>query len=169
MVDVNHVLERTLTLVNVEEHGCEIELIQAPNLPQTRTDPELLRQVALNLSRNAIEAMGEAGGRLTIITSITRRRPPRPSDGSKRGDHVTYVRIRFEDEGPGIPDEVLERLFIPFYTTKPSGTGLGLAICDRIVRSMGGWIEVTSHPGEGSAFTLFIPVLEVSRTTSTTA
>ena len=168
-VDVNHVLERTLTLVNVEEHACEIELIQAPNLPQTRTDPELLRQVALNLSRNAIEAMGDAGGRLTIITSITRRRPPRPSDGGKRGDHITYVRIRFEDEGPGIPDEVLERLFIPFYTTKPSGTGLGLAICDRIIRSMGGWIEVTSHPGEGSAFTLFIPVIEVNRlgTTST--
>jgi len=167
LVDVNHVLERTLTLVNVEEHGCEIELIQAPNLPQTRTDPELLRQVALNLSRNAIEAMGDKGGNLTIITSITRRRPPRPSDGGKRGDHVTYVRIRFEDEGPGIPNEVIERLFIPFYTTKPSGTGLGLAICDRIIRSMGGWIEVSSHEGEGAAFTLFIPVVEGARNNTT--
>jgi two-component system, NtrC family, sensor histidine kinase HydH len=167
LVDVNHVLERTLTLVNVEEHGCQIELIQAPNLPSTRTDPELLRQVALNLSRNAIEAMGEQGGRLTITTSITRRRPPRPSDGGKRGDHVTYIRVRFEDEGPGIPDEVLERLFIPFYTTKPSGTGLGLAICDRIIRSMGGWIDVASYDGDGAAFTLYLPVFEQSRSSVT--
>ena len=169
LVDVNHVLERTLTLVNVEEHGCQTELIQAPNLPHTRTDPELLRQVALNLSRNAIEAMGENGGRLTITTSITRRRPPRPSDGGKRGDHVTYIRVRFEDEGPGIPDEVLQRLFIPFYTTKPSGTGLGLAICDRIIRSMGGWIEVVSYDSDGAAFTLYLPVVEQSRSTVTSA
>lgn len=169
LVDVNHVLERTLTLVNVEEHGCQIELIQAPSLPSTRTDPELLRQVALNLSRNAIEAMGEDGGRLTITTSITRRRPPRPSDGGKRGDHVTYIRVRFEDEGPGIPDEVLQRLFIPFYTTKPSGTGLGLAICDRIIRSMGGWIEVASYEGDGAAFTLYLPVFEQTRSPVTSA
>jgi two-component system sensor histidine kinase HydH len=169
LVDVNHVLERTLTLVNVEEHGCHIELIQAPNLPSTRTDPELLRQVALNLSRNAIEAMGVSGGRLMITTSITRRRPPRPSDGGKRGDHVTYVRVRFEDEGPGIPDEVLQRLFIPFYTTKPSGTGLGLAICDRIIRSMGGWIEVASYDGDGAAFTLYLPVFETARSAVTSA
>jgi len=169
LVDVNHVLERTLTLVNVEEHGCHIELIQAPNLPSTRTDPELLRQVALNLSRNAIEAMGEDGGRLTITTSITRRRPPRPSDGGRRGDHVTYIRVRFEDEGPGIPDEVLQRLFIPFYTTKPSGTGLGLAICDRIIRSMGGLIEVASYDGDGAAFTLYLPVFEQTRSPVTSA
>ncbi len=59
------------------------------------------------------------------------------------------MRIRFEDDGPGMPPEVLERLFIPFYTTKPSGTGLGLAICQRIVKSLDGTIEVSSRFGRG--------------------
>jgi len=160
-IDVNEVLERTLTLMSMDEHPCEIEFVGAPNLPALRTDPELLRQVALNLARNAVEAMGEQGGTLTITTTLTWRRPPVPS-GSRASERVAFVRIRFVDEGPGIPPEVMERLFIPFFTTKSGGTGLGLAICQRIVRSLGGSIDVSSRVGNGTTFNIYLPVGEAS-------
>lgn len=163
-VDVNQVLERTLTLLNAADHAATIELAGAPNLPVIRSEPELLRQVVLNLARNSIEAMGDDGGRLTISTSLTRRRRAGAGSGV-----VTFIRIRFEDEGPGIPAEVMERLFIPFYTSKPGGTGLGLAICQRIVQSLGGTIEVSSRLGEGSTFTVYLPVAQETRGTTTTA
>jgi two-component system sensor histidine kinase HydH len=166
LVDVNHVLERTLTLIQSEPHSSRVELQTAPNLQPIRSDPELIRQVALNLSRNAIEAMApQGGGLLTISTSLTWR------SATERGQHSrasgstepgSYVRIRFEDEGPGIPPEVMERLFIPFYTTKQTGTGLGLAICQRIVESLGGTIEVQSRVGHGASFSVFLPVAETS-------
>ncbi len=158
--DVNQVLERTLTLLKAVDHPSTIELIGAPNLPAIRSEPELLRQVVLNLARNAIEAMGEAGGRLTISTSLTRRRA-RGGAGA-----VTFIRVRFEDEGPGMPPEVMERLFIPFYTSKAGGTGLGLAICQRIVQSLGGSIEVSTRVGEGSTFTVYLPVAAETRATA---
>lgn len=167
LVDVNHVLERTLTLINSEPHATRVELVTAPNLPSIRSDPELIRQVTLNLSRNAIEAMA-GGGKLTISTAIAWR-----GAGGERGTRASgsiepgsYVRIRFEDEGPGIPPEVMERLFIPFYTTKQTGTGLGLAICQRIVESLGGTIEVSSRLGRGATFTVFLPTTEASPRTT---
>lgn len=167
MVDVNHVLERTLTLINSEPHATRVELVTAPGLPSIRSDPELIRQVTLNLSRNAIEAMAGAG-KLTISTAIAWR-----GAGGERGTRASgtiepgsYVRIRFEDEGPGIPPEVMERLFIPFYTTKQTGTGLGLAICQRIVESLGGTIEVSSRLGRGATFTVFLPTTEASPRTT---
>ncbi len=164
MVDVNHVLDRTMTLIASEPHASKVELVAAPNLPQVRSDPELIRQVTLNLSRNAIEAMAPTGGgKLTISTSLAWRgsteRGGRASGAIEPG---SYVRIRFEDEGPGIPPEVMERLFIPFYTTKQTGTGLGLAICQRIVESLGGTIEVSSRVGRGATFTVFLPTTEVN-------
>ncbi|MCB9729480.1 MAG: hypothetical protein H6746_13495 [Deltaproteobacteria bacterium] len=162
-VDVNQVLERTLTLLRAADLPAEIELIGAPNLPQVRSEPELLRQVTLNLARNAIEAMGAQGGRLVISTALTRRRQPASPRGRYRGERVSFIRIRFEDEGPGMPPEVLERLFIPFYTTKPGGTGLGLAICQRIVRSLDGSIEVSSREGEGTTFSIYLPAADAAR------
>jgi len=169
LVDVNHVLERTMTLIASEVHSSKVELIAAPNLPSIRSDPELIRQVTLNLSRNAIEAMSpQGGGRLTIATSLawrgaTERGGTRASGTAEPG---SYVRIRFEDEGPGIPPEVMERLFIPFYTTKQTGTGLGLAICQRIVDSLGGTIEISSRVGRGATFTVFLPTADVSARTT---
>lgn len=162
-VDVNQVLERTLTLLNAAENPSVIDLIGAPNLPQVRSEPELLRQVTLNLARNAIEAMGDGGGRLVISTALTRRRQADTTRGRYRGERVSFIRIRFEDDGPGMPPEVLERLFIPFYTTKPGGTGLGLAICQRIVKSLDGTIEVSSRVGEGTTFSIYLPAADVSR------
>jgi len=168
MIDVNHVLERTLTLVRADDHGSAVVLATAPGLPMIRSDPELLRQVILNLSRNAIEAMApHGGGTLTIRTALTWRTPAATARAGGDGDQVGFIRIRVEDDGPGMPPEVIERLFIPFYTTKSKGTGLGLAICQRIIKSLGGTIEVTSRPGAGTTFTLHLPVSDASARTTT--
>lgn len=164
MVDVNHVLERTLTLIQAEPHSSRVELVAAPNLQPIRSDPELIRQVVLNLSRNAIEAMApQGGGLLTISTAIAWRSGGERGSGTRASGTTepgSYIRIRFEDEGPGIPPEVMERLFIPFYTTKQTGTGLGLAICQRIVESLGGTIEIQSRVGRGATFSVFLPIAD---------
>jgi len=170
MVDVNQVLERTLTLVQADAPSSQVELVTAPNLPAIRSDPELIRQVTLNLTRNAVEAMApQGGGKLTIATALTWRSAGERREGKSAGlaEPGSYIRIRFEDSGPGIPPEVMERLFIPFYTTKAQGTGLGLAICQRIVESLGGSIEVSSRLGRGATFSVFLPVVEApSRVTT---
>lgn len=165
-IDLNGVLERSVTLVNAEEHPCEVSLETATELPNIHSDAEMLRQVILNLARNAIEAMGEEGGKLRISTSQIQRRS---ANTMGQQEPMELVRIRFEDEGPGIPPEVLERIFIPFYTTKTGGTGLGLAICQRIIRSLGGSIEVSSRVGEGSTFTILLPVGVEPRTRPATS
>jgi signal transduction histidine kinase len=73
-----------------------------------------------------------------------------------------YVEIVVQDHGPGIPQDVLKHLFVPFFTTKPRGTGLGLAISQRMVQAMGGHIEVTSQEGEGATFAVVLPAFEAS-------
>jgi signal transduction histidine kinase len=94
--------------------------------------------------------MGEAGGQLTVATRLRR--------GALRGQPAEFVEVSFRDTGPGIKEEDLPHLFIPFYTTKDKGTGLGLSICQRIVENHGGAIEVRSAPGEGARITVVLPV-----------
>jgi two-component system, NtrC family, sensor kinase len=105
-----------------------------------------LQQVFTNLLLNAVDAMGEGGGRLTIGLA---------ADGE-------LVRVRVEDTGPGIPPERIDRIFKPFFSTKLSsgGTGLGLAISYDIVRRHGGTIAVESEPGAGACFTVELPRLD---------
>jgi signal transduction histidine kinase len=111
-------------------------------------DEEQLRQVVINLVNNAEEAMGGAGE----VTVTTRRRPSPTGTG--------YVEIGVHDRGQGVPTELMDQLFVPFFTTKPRGTGLGLAISQRMVQAMGGRIEVTSHPGVGACFSILLPAYE---------
>jgi PAS domain S-box-containing protein len=110
------------------------------DVPSALADESGLQQVLLNLCLNALQAMGE-GGTLRVRTVW------RP-DGS--------IEVAVEDTGPGIPEEVRQRLFTPFFTTKPAeeGTGLGLFLCRQILERMGGWIDVQSRPGEGATFAL---------------
>ena len=114
-------------------------------------DPELIRQVFLNLSMNAIQAM-PGGGTLRIISE--------PDAVKKNGDLFTSV--QFADTGEGIPPEQINYVFEPFFTTKrvSEGTGLGLAICQRIVEKHGGWIYVTNDPNGGASFTIYLPSSE---------
>jgi PAS domain S-box-containing protein len=115
----------------------------APGVPEVRADPEQLKQVFVNLISNAVQAMS-GGGVLTIETGF--------EDG--------FVFVRFTDTGPGIPADVLGKIFDPFVSTRDDGTGLGLTIVHRIVDDHDGHIEVTSEPGAGTAFTVWLPALQ---------
>jgi signal transduction histidine kinase len=124
------------------KNGVHTELA-AGAVPPLPGDREQLKQAFLNLVLNALQAMPE-GGTLTIGTETT--------DGQ--------LRIRFTDTGQGIPQENLERIFNPFFTTRQEGTGLGLAITHRIVQGHGGRIEVQSRLGAGTTFTVVLPYKE---------
>jgi signal transduction histidine kinase len=141
-VDINEALQELLVLTRQQavKSGVRVEL--APGeLPPVPGDREQLKQAFLNLILNALQAM-PAGGDLTIGTA----------------HHNGEVRVRFADTGQGIPPESLEKIFNPFFTTRREGTGLGLAITHRIVQGHGGRIEVASRIGEGTVFTMTLPV-----------
>ncbi|MEY2668348.1 MAG: hypothetical protein RJA59_986 [Pseudomonadota bacterium] len=119
-----------------------VELRYAPDAPEVRVDPELLRQAFMNLGLNAIQAMQPGGG--GVLRYSGRR------DG---GDLLVEVR----DDGPGMDEETRAKVFEPFYTTKATGTGLGLAIVRQAVEAHGGSVSVESRPGAGATFTIRLP------------
>ena len=123
----------------------EVERQFAAQLPEISVDRDLAEQVFTNLVLNAYEAMGPGGGKLCVGAASAQ------SDG-RRG-----VEISFEDTGPGIPAELRGQVFNPFFTTKESGVGLGLSIVSKIVDDHRGWIRLTSAPGKGACFRLFLP------------
>ncbi|ABC80401.1 two-component system sensor histidine kinase NtrB [Anaeromyxobacter dehalogenans] len=105
-------------------------------------DPDQIRQVVWNLLRNAAQALGDGrGARIEVSCGV--------EDGG--------AWFAVGDDGPGIPAAELERIFLPFHTTKERGTGLGLAVVQRIVDAHGGRVEVRSTPGEGARFTVHLP------------
>jgi signal transduction histidine kinase len=128
-----------------------LELDLADELPRVRVDAEQLRQVLMNLVRNATQAMN---GRGKVVVGTRARGAPSPGPSAK------WIELRVTDSGPGISRKVLKNLFVPFYTTKNQGTGLGLAISQRLVQSAGGTIEVNTHEGAGTTFTVVLPVSE---------
>jgi two-component system NtrC family sensor kinase len=141
-VKVDAILEEILELLDREFHFNRITVqrdYQYP-LPPVQTDPSQLRQVFQNLIVNAVTAIGKDG----VITLTTQ--------GSE--DRVS---IRVGDTGPGIPEEKLEKIFDPLFTTKPDGTGLGLSIGASILKKLGGKISVKSEMGKGAVFTVDIP------------
>ncbi len=119
-------------------------------------DPDQLQQVFLNITLNAIQAMPE-GGMLRL--SVNPRRVPKQGFG---GEFWPYVEIVVADSGAGIPAEILDNIFTPFFTTKEKGTGLGLAVSHGIVQDHDGWIEVESTAGQGSVFRVYLPMINES-------
>lgn len=116
----------------------------APNLPLLRIDPVLMRQVLSNLVQNAVEAIGSGDGEILISAALRSR--------------SQECEVRVANTGPPIPKENLEKIFLPFFTTKERGTGLGLALVQKIVLAHNGRIEVESGTGIGTTFTLFLPL-----------
>lgn len=116
-------------------------------------DHSQIHQVVLNLCANAVQAMHERGGRLTIRLA---NGEPSGNGSAPAGRHL---RLSIEDTGHGIPDDVRERMFEPFFTTKPSGrgSGLGLSVVHGIIRNHGGEIQVSSKVGSGTAITVLLP------------
>ena len=150
--DLNELVERALSLVLAEGHpsSVHIETDLSAALPAALLDRDRLLQVLLNLLHNALHAI-DGSGTLTLTTGRSHLR-------QRAGRGRPAVEIRISDDGPGILPEDLEKLFIPFFTTKPRGTGLGLAISLRLIEAHGGEIDVQSKPGQGSTFTIRIPL-----------
>jgi two-component system, NtrC family, nitrogen regulation sensor histidine kinase GlnL len=150
--NVNQILEEALRLEDsaLRSRTIPVRRLYDPELPVVRGDPDRLLQVFLNLVRNASDALAGRAGALTVSTRFER---VAPACGGRAAAIVDVI-----DQGPGIPVEVQERLFSPFFTTKDGGTGLGLPISLKIVEDHGGTIEVLSRPGEGSTFRVWLPV-----------
>jgi two-component system, NtrC family, sensor kinase len=145
-VDINTILKTTLKfasqhrgIVNIERR---IEL--QPDLPPVYADDKQMQQVFLNILLNAFQAM-PSGGVLGITSSLTLR------------NDIEYVRVDISDTGSGIPPQILEKIFTPFFTTKAQGTGLGLPICNKLVNLHKGKIRVTSDDTAGTVFTVELP------------
>lgn len=164
------VLDRALGLLaeEAETSGVTIETHPAGELPQIWIDPDQIEQVVLNLARNALQAMEESGGALTLtLRRVSRPRYIRVRSGRRREDRggvqpaegplQDWVELEIQDTGHGIPPEELDRIFNPFYTTRKRGTGLGLAISEAIVREHGGMITVQSRPGHGTTVLVDLP------------
>jgi signal transduction histidine kinase len=111
------------------------------NLPMAWVDPDQIRRAFLNILRNAMEAQSDHGGAITVAT---------------RSDETT-ITVIFSDTGTGMSDDVLDKLFTPFFTTKSGGTGLGLSISQHIITEHKGDISCESTEGAGSTFTLHLP------------
>ncbi len=133
-------------------------------------DPTQIHQVLMNLCTNAYHAMRELGGTLSVSMDVLQL------PGKSKRDTMDirpgrYVRISVADTGPGIPQEIRERIFEPYFTTKKmnEGTGMGLSVSLGIVQSHGGVIGVESVPGKGTAFTVFLPVTEPKAAAETSA
>lgn len=145
-INVNELAEDMVLLVEKQARilGIEIRRNYSPELPLVVTDPPLLRQVILNLLNNSVQAVDQ-GGWVQISTLIV--------------DEYAFE-IRIEDNGCGIPPENLDRIFNPFFTTKPpgKGTGLGLSLCLSIITRLGGGISVQSPPGKGAKFIVRLPI-----------
>jgi PAS domain S-box-containing protein len=164
------VLDRALGLLaeEAETAGVTIETHSARDLPRIWIDTDQIEQVALNLARNALQAMEESGGSLTLtLRRVSRPRYVRVRSGRRREDRggvqpaegplQDWVELEIRDTGHGIPPEELDRIFNPFYTTRKRGTGLGLAISEAIVREHGGMITVQSRPGHGTTVLVDLP------------
>ena len=143
LVDVNGIIEEILTLLKGEADrysvGMRTEL--AAELPKIMADRVQLQQVFMNLMLNAIEAMKDSGGELTVKSQL----------------QDSQLQFSVSDTGVGLPKEKMDQIFSAFFTTKPQGSGMGLSISRSIVESHGGRLWATANNGRGAAFHFTLP------------
>jgi PAS domain S-box-containing protein len=153
-LDVNQVTREVAALLRTDAvlRDLVIDLDLAPDLPSVRGDRVQIQQVLLNLLLNGMEAIGSHGeGRRVVIRTL-------------QADGAVCVSVR--DQGPGIPGDMLSRIFETFYTTKPDGMGMGLAISRSIVEAHGGRIWAENNPDRGATFSLTLPACPPEPTTA---
>ncbi|MGA2624278.1 MAG: cache domain-containing protein [Bacteroidota bacterium] len=145
LTDINSLIENIVLLVRNQTsfRNIRIDKDLTADIPGIQADADQVQQVFINIVLNAAEAMTK-GGMLTITSRLSRSKD--------------FIEIIFKDNGPGIPESVKEKIFDPFFTTKEHGTGLGLSISYGIIEQHGGTISVESTPGEGSVFTIELPI-----------
>ncbi len=145
LTEVEAIVDKTLEMISTRLYKQNVEAIKAiaPQLPRIHADPQQLQQVLVNLCLNAVDAM-PAGGKLTL----------RAMQNSP-----DQMILAVADTGFGIDADTLPKIFQPFFTAKKwRGMGLGLPICERIIKSHGGRIDVVSEPGQGTTFTIHLPL-----------
>ena len=140
MTDINAALKETFSQVKTPENVKTI--IETDQLPKIEVDKEMIKRIFVNLAVNGIQAMDEKGGILKISTKKTK----------------SAIEVIFEDTGVGIKEEHLRKVFTPFFTTKAQGMGVGLTISKRFAELHDGNIKVESKEGEGSVFTVNLPI-----------
>jgi signal transduction histidine kinase len=124
------------------------------DLPPIQGDPHQLRQIFTNLFTNAFEALGGIGHVQLTAVQLSNDEEA----GNVDTQAVPMIQVEVFDDGPGMPADVMERIFSPFFTTKPQGSGLGLAIVRKIVDAHDGRIDVTARPEGGTRFRVTLPV-----------
>jgi hypothetical protein len=150
---MNQIVEEALTLFSGRLEGITVQRDLEPDLPAVMADPEAIRRALANLIDNAAEAMQ---GSLLRVLGV---RTALVEDG-------TAVEITVSDTGHGLTEEIRERLFLPYYSTKHRGTGLGLSIAAKIVQEHGGTINAEANTPKGARFMLRLPVVESSAETA---
>ncbi len=151
IVNIHEVTEHVRALIEAEAPaGVAIDRDYDPSIPELEADAELLIQAALNVVKNAVQAVGGAG-RILIKTRIHRQY----TIGQRR--HRLVVRVDVSDNGPGIPEELKALIFYPMVTGRSDGTGLGLSIAQSVVNQHGGLSECHSEPGN-TTFSMLLPV-----------
>jgi signal transduction histidine kinase len=162
-VDLNAVIREVLQVIGpgLQHRGIELTTDLPPGLAPVAGDPHALHGVVFNLVTNAIQAMPQ-GGELTVWTRYVRNEPI-AGHVAVPGTHELQdgaIRLCVRDTGHGIPPEDILRVFEPFFTARrrERGTGLGLAICHRAVSAVGGRLAVQSAVGQGTTFTVDLPL-----------
>ena len=139
-IDINTLVKETFSHVKTPENVETV--IELGELPEIEADKDMMKRIFVNLAVNGIQAMKEKRGILKVSTKET--------NGS--------IEIKFQDTGTGIKKENRSKIFVPFFTTKAQGMGVGLSICKRFIEIHNGNIEVESEEGEGSIFTVKLPI-----------
>jgi len=162
-----------LSAESIAQAGVHVERVVAPRLPDVYIDPDLVAQVLLNVTRNAVQAMAGGGQLRYEVRRVVRWAAPRgagrrSNDPAARGERgqtrrtnraqLVYQQVRVSDTGVGIPRGQMSKLFDPFFSTRPGGTGLGLSISQTIMQEHGGSIEIASREGRGTTVLLNFPV-----------
>ncbi|HEU0032252.1 MAG TPA: ATP-binding protein [Kofleriaceae bacterium] len=154
--NLNELSLTTMELLSGQFSNAKVRtrLERAESLPRVAGDADRMQQVLINLLLNAVQAMPD-GGTLVVETRVVRRTRP----GLETGAEQDFVSIAVADTGVGIPADIKDKIFDPFYTTKEGqgGTGLGLAVCSGIVKEHDGWIDVEDAAGGGTIFRIFVP------------
>jgi PAS domain S-box-containing protein len=145
--DMNQVAEQALALFAGRLDGITIECKLEPGLPPVLADPEAIRRALANLIDNAAEAMQ---GSLLRVLGVR----------SSLSEDGLAVEVEISDTGHGLTDEIRERLFLPFYSTKQRGTGLGLSIAAKIVQEHGGSLRAEANTPKGARFLMRLPIME---------
>lgn len=151
-VNIHKLLDHVIGIETAKDPNLKFERQYDPSLPEITGDSNRLVQVLLNLVRNAHEVT-PPGGTITLLTKLeTTYRV------AGVGARVRFLSVEVRDQGGGIADGDLERIFAPFFTTKTHGTGLGLAVSQRIVSEHGGILRARNEPGVGAVFSVTLPV-----------